>query len=121
MLFPMGHEVPAPPQHLLPAYIGMSAMEALAFGFAVAFAIFGWPAIRGLQFGAPWLNRWFFITLIWLIGNWWMHDNLHMHIALDMNRLVYLEYFFHGTMLICGVTLAFSLMRVASSAGAGKS
>src|SRR5262249_52161106 len=120
MIWPMGHEVPAPPPQLLPAYITISALEAFAFGFAVAFAIFGWPAIRDLRFGAPWHNRLLFVTLIWLMGNWWMHDNLHMHIALDMNRLVYIEYFFHGSMLACGVTLAASLMRLANRATSAK-
>ena len=83
MIWPMSHEVPTPPPNLLPAYIAISAVEALAFGFAVAFAVFGWSAIRDLRLGAPWLNRLLFVTLIWFMGNWWMHDNLHMHIALD--------------------------------------
>jgi hypothetical protein len=120
MIWPMSHDAPPPPQQLLPAYIAISAIEALAFGFAVAFAVFGWPAIRDLRLGAPWLNRLLFITLIWFIGNWWMHDNLHMHVALDMNRLVYIEYVFHLSLLACGVTLALSWMRLASHAAAGK-
>jgi hypothetical protein len=91
----LGHDVPVPPPHLLPAYIGIAAVEALAFGFAVAFAIFGWPAIRDLHLGAPWLNKLLFVTLVWFMGDWWVHDNLHMHVALDMNRLVYIEYVFH--------------------------
>jgi hypothetical protein len=49
-----------------------------------------------------------------------MHDNLHMHIALDMNRMLYIECAFHMTMLACGVTLAISLMRLESNAAGGK-
>jgi hypothetical protein len=30
-----------------------------------------------------------------VMGDWWVHDNLHMHVVLDMNRLVYIEYVFH--------------------------
>ncbi len=112
-LWPMAHDVPAPPDNLLPAYIVLAAIEALAFGFAVAFAAFGWPAVRDLNLGASWLNKWFFLTLIWFMGNWWMHDNLHMHVALDMHRLLFIEIAFHITMLICGVTLAFNLLRLA--------
>lgn len=119
LIWPMSHEVPAPPPNLLPAYIALAAIEALAFGFAVAFAAFGWSAIRDLRLGAPWLNKLLFVTLIWFTGNWWMHDNLHMHIALDMNRLLFIEYAFHLSMLACGVTLAISLMRRARNAGAG--
>ena len=120
MIWPMGPEIPAPPANLLPAYIALSAIEALAFGFAVAFAIFGWPAIRGLSLGAPWLNKWLFVTLCWFMGNWWMHDNLHMHNGLNMHGLLFIEIAFHITMLICGVTLALSFLRLAKNTATGK-
>jgi hypothetical protein len=84
-IWPMAPDVPMPPANLLPGYIVLSATEALAFGFAVAFALFGWPAIRGLGLGAPWLNKWLFVTLCWFMGNWWMHDNLHMHNGMNMH------------------------------------
>jgi hypothetical protein len=120
MIWPMSHDAPPPPPDLLPAYIAIAVIEALAFGFAVSFALFGWPAIRDLRLGAPWLNRLLFITLIWLTGNWWMHDNLHMHIALDMTRLFYIEYVFHVSLLACGATLAVGWMRLASHKAAEK-
>ena len=120
-IWPMSHDVPMPPPNLLPGYMALSVVEALAFGFAVAFVVFGWPAIRDLRLGAPWLNRMLFVTLAWFMGNWWIHDSLHMHIGLDMNRLFYIELGFHMTMLACGVTLALSLLRLGSHAAAGKS
>lgn len=113
-IWPMGPDIPAPPANLLPGYIALSAIEALAFGFAVAFAIFGWPAIRGLGLGAPWLNKLLFVTLCWFMGNWWMHDNLHMHNGLNMHGLLFIEVGFHITMLICGVTLAIGFVRLAN-------
>jgi hypothetical protein len=115
-IWPMGHDVPMPPANLLPAYIAFAAVEALAFGFAAAFAVLGWPAIRDLRLGAGWLNKLLFVTLIWFMGNWWLHDNLHMHVGLDMRRLVYIEYGFHGSMLACGVILVLSLLRRAGQA-----
>jgi hypothetical protein len=120
-LWPMGPGVPMPPAQLLPAYIAISAIEALAFGFAVAFAVFGWEAIRDLPLGGRWLNKVLFVTLLWFMGNWWMHDNLHMHVALDMNRLIYIEYSFHLTLLACGLILVIGLMRLAAQTKAGKS
>lgn len=114
LLWPMAASVPAPPANLLPFYIVLAAAEALAFGFAVAFAVFGWPAIRRLPLGASWLNKTLFITLCWFMGNWWMHDNLHMHVALDMNHLLYIEYGFHMTMLACGLVLAVGFIRLAT-------
>ena len=120
-IWPMGQDVPMPPSNLLPGYIAVSAVEALAFGFAVAFAAFGWSAIRDLPLGSRWLNKLLFVTLCWFMGNWWFHDNLHMHVGLDMNRLLYVELFFHMSMLVCAVTLALSLMRLTRHAAAGKS
>jgi hypothetical protein len=117
-LWPMAPAVPQPPSNLLPLYIVLAAVEALAFGFGVTFAVFGWPAIRRLPLGAPWLNKLLFITLCWFMGNWWMHDNLHMHIALDMNRLLYIEYGFHMTMLACVLILAVGFIRHAAQPAA---
>jgi len=119
-LWPMGSDVPMPPANLLPAYIAISAIEALAFGFAVAFVLFGWPAIRELRLGAPWLNKMLFVTLFWFIGNWWIHDNLHMHIGLDMSRLLYIEYGFHMSLLACASTLVVSWARLANRAPAAE-
>ena len=119
-IWPAGHDVPMPPPNLLPGYIALSAVEALAFGFAVAFAVFGWQAIRGLGLGARWLNKMLFVTLCWLMGNWWIHDNLHMHNGLDMNGLLYIELAFHMTLLGCGIVLAVSFMRLGKHAVAGK-
>ena len=119
-IWPMNPNTPMPPANLLPGYIALSAIEALAFGFAVAFAIFGWPAIRRLSLGASWLNKWLFVTLCWFMGNWWMHDNLHMHNGMNMHGLLFIEIAFHITMLICGVTLALSFLRLARHTTAGR-
>jgi hypothetical protein len=117
-LWPMAPSVPEPPSSLLPLYIALAAIEALAFGFAVSFAVFGWPAIRRLPLGAPWLNKSLFISLCWFMGNWWMHDNLHMHIALDMNRLLYIEYGFHISMIACVLILTVGFIRLATQPAA---
>ena len=116
-IWPMANDVPRPPDNLLPAYIVLAAVEALAFGFAVAFATFGWPAIRDLNLGGSRINKMLFVTLTWFLGNWWVHDNLHMHIGLDMHRLLYIEYGFHVTMMACALIVVLSLMRLASPAG----
>ena len=120
ILWPMSPTVPAPPSTLLPAYMAVSAVEALAFGFAASFAAFAWPAVREVPLGAPWLSRVLFGSLVWLMGNWWIHDSLHMQVGLDMNRLVFIELFFHMTLLACGLTVALGLMRIAGSRAAGR-
>jgi len=112
-IWPMNPEVPMPPANLLPGYIALSAIEALAFGFAVAFAVYGWQAIRNLDLGAPWLNKVLFVTICWFTGNWWMHDSLHMHNGLNMHGLLFIEIAFHVTMLACSVTFALGILRFA--------
>jgi hypothetical protein len=107
------HHRPACCPAISPGYIAISAIEALAFGFAASFAAFAWPAVREVRLGTPWLNRAFFASLVWLMGNWWIHDNLHMHVGLDMSRLIFIELFFHMTLLACGLTLALGLLRIA--------
>jgi hypothetical protein len=112
-LWPMGHGVPVPPPNFMPLYMALSAIEALAFGLAVAFAVLGWPTVRELPLGAPWLNVVFFVTLLWLVGTSWVQDNLHMNVGLDMTRLVYIEYAFPLTLLAYGLVLALRLIRFA--------
>jgi hypothetical protein len=119
-IWPMGPDVPMPPADLLPGYVALSAVEALAFGFAIAFAVFGWPAIRALDLGAPWLNKLLFVTLCWFIGNWWMHDNLHMHNGLNMHGLLFIELGFHMSMQACAVSLAVGMLRRGKHAAAAK-
>ena len=50
-----------------------------------------------------------------------LQSTLHMHVALDMNRLVFIELGFHMTLLACGLTLTLGLMRIAGSGAAGPS
>ena len=42
-----------------------------------------------------------------------MHDSLHMHNGMTMHHLLFIEVGFHITMLICGVTMALSFVRLA--------
>jgi hypothetical protein len=103
----------------MPAYLALAIVEALAFGLAVAFLLFGWPALRGLALGRPWLNRVLFVSLAWLMGNWWIHDGLHMNVGLDMERLLYIEYGFHLTLLACGGALELGLLAAMRGARRG--
>lgn len=109
-LWPPGADVPAPPEGLMPGYIGLAVIEALAFGFAVSFAVFGWSTIRDLDLGARWLNAVLFVAIVWFTGNWWIHDSLHIHVGLDMHRLLFIEFAFHVTMLILAVVLALGFL-----------
>lgn len=115
-LWPPGADVPHPPEQLLPAYMLLGAIEALGFGLAVAFLLLAWPRVRALPLGPAWLNRALYVSVAWLLGNWWIHDGLHMNVGLDMHRLVYIEYAFHVTLLACGAVLAIGFLALAGTA-----
>jgi len=110
MLWPPGADLPHPPAGLMPAYLALAVVEGLAFGFAAAFLLFAWPAVRAMATGSLAFRRALYVSVAWLMGNWWMHDGLHMNVGLDMGRLVYIEYAFHVTLLACGLVLAVAII-----------
>lgn len=118
MLWPPGPDLPHPPAGLMPAYLALAVVEALAFGFAIALLLFAWPAVRAMAIGSIAFKRVLYVSVAWLMGNWWMHDGLHMNVGLDMERLVYIEYAFHMTLLACGFALAWAIIGAARRATA---
>jgi hypothetical protein len=103
-----------PTPNQLPFFVFESFFEALALGLGVSFLVFGLPIVRGV---APNLKRraWLmYLSIGWGLVSWWPHGNLHMSNGDDMQRLLYIEYGFHVTLIIVGCVLAYcflSLMR----------
>jgi len=62
----------------LPYLIVLSVIEALAFGFGVAFIVYGRSLIKGLTGGVGKAASAMHGSLAWLLVSWWPHDNLHM-------------------------------------------
>ncbi len=92
----------------MPYMIVLSALEALVFGFGVAFIFYGWRFVKhlaGLRRNLVWA---IYISLAWLLISWWPHDNLHIHNALYINGLIAIEYSFHVTVIVAGLVLAYS-------------
>jgi hypothetical protein len=90
-------------------FIIYSAVEALAFGFGVAFLILGWPLVRAVEVESKDRAMLVFFSIVWMLASWWPHDNLHrttMHD--DLTRLLYLEFGFHFTLIIAGFILAYA-------------
>src|SRR3989338_10619101 len=77
-----GLPVPTPTQIGFFEFFGI--IEALFFGFGVAFIIFGYPLVRRVaqELKRPALAG--FVALAWLLVSWWPHDNLHMHNGMDI-------------------------------------
>jgi hypothetical protein len=97
---------PQPPAGLLPFYIVVGLVESFAFGLGVAFLIFGGRMIstfgqgRGLTFLT-------YLSIGWLLINWWPHDNLHRAVRFDFGRLIWIEYGFHVTLIAAAACVAY--------------
>jgi len=107
MIWPPSSDI-HPTQAQLPYLIVLSLIEALAFGFGVAFLIYGWPRVRAASGDSTRIARFMYISLAWLALSWWPHDNLHIFNALDINGLIVIDYAFHLTLIIAGFVLTYS-------------
>jgi hypothetical protein len=96
----------------------VSFFEALALGLGVSFLIFGLPLVRSVSADSR-LRAWLmYLGLGWALVSWWPHGNLHMSNGDNMQRLLYIEYGFHVTLVISAAIVAYcflSLLREQSS------
>jgi len=97
---------PIPPDNLLPLYIIVGLVESFAFGLGVAFLIFGGRMLRTFGQGRG-LTLLTYLSIAWLLINWWPHDNLHRVIGFDFGRLIWIEYGFHVTLIAAGACVAY--------------
>ncbi len=105
VIWPVQPGAAQPPGNLLPLFILLSALESLAFGLGVAFLAFGRTLLSGMGRSAG-LTAAAYLSVVWLLVNWWPHDNLHRVVGFDWSRLVLVEYGFHLPLLLAGAVLA---------------
>lgn len=99
----------------IPLLMLFGALEALSFGLAVAFLVIGVPLMRRLTGAGRTRATLMTVAVAWVIGNWWIHDNLHMVNGEDFWGLIVLEYAFHVTLMAAGAYLALNLLRLVRS------
>ena len=100
-----------------PFFIFLSVVEALLLGLGVAFIIFGWKLVKNSSQQKRALTLWAYVSLAWLLVSWWPHDNLHIHNAMNMQGLLYIEYGFHMTLVIASLILTYYFIDALKSAG----
>ena len=96
----------------VPLMIAYGAANALAFGFAVAYLLFGY---RWTARVLPVLSGPAHVAIAFVMGNFWLHDNLHAVNGANMAGIVWLTYLFHVPIILSGVVLAVAAMRSASA------
>jgi len=95
-------------QTQMPFMIVLSAVEALAFGFGVAFILYGRRLVKHLAGSAGKAAGAMHGSLSWILVSWWPHDNMHIHNALNINGLIVIEYLFHFTLMVAGLVITYS-------------
>lgn len=103
-------DFPQPTAGQLPLFIFLNVSESLAFGFGVAYLIFGYPLIRNILPASKNLTLAAHLSIAWLLFSWWPHDSLHVANGTNMNGLLAIEYGFHVTLMVTGVILAFFVL-----------
>ena len=99
--------VATPPASLVPFFLPIGiVIPALSLGFGVAFMLFGRKLLDANQ--RPGLSQASFISIWWLLVNWWPHANFH-RVANGWTSVVLIDYVFHTTVIVasCGVAACF--------------
>jgi len=110
IVWPPAEGGPEPTAGQLPFFIFLAAMESILLGLGVSFLIFGLPLVRRFAVGSEIRARAMYLAIGWLLVSWWPHDNLHIHVGDDMQGLLYIEYGFHVTLMICGLIVAYGFL-----------
>jgi hypothetical protein len=111
--------VAAPPPDILPLLLPVAVViPALSFGFGVAFVLFGRSLLRADRPSA--LSRAAFVSIWWLLANWWPHSNFH-RVSSGWTNVVVIDYFFHTTVIVAScVVAAFFLTVIRERRGTGE-
>jgi hypothetical protein len=102
----------------MPFFMLVSLFEALALGLGVSFLIFGLPLVRSVSAHSKHRAWLMYLGISWALVSWWPHGNLHMSNGDNMQRLLYIEYSFHVTLVISAAIVAYcflSLLREGNS------
>ena len=105
MFWAPASDMPAPAGTQIPLFMLLGVAEALALGVSVSFLLFGYSGLRMNAAVSPSLARGTHLSIVWLLGNWWAHDSLHQHNGMNLTGLLRIEYGFHITLIIAGLTL----------------
>ena len=90
----------------VPLFMFLGALEAVTFGLGVSFLLFGYSALKAQGSASTALTRGAHLAISWLLINWWAHDSIHLHNGMELNGLLRIEYGFHVTLIIAGLTVA---------------
>ena len=100
-----------PPGGLLPLFIALEVLSDIVFGLGVSFILVGYGLLaRARQ--PLWLAYATYVSIAWLMLNWWPHGNLHrVTPAGAWAQLLYIDYGFHVTLMVAVAIVALFFVR----------
>ena len=115
VLFPPAEGGPSSPTAgQMPFFLFLGVGDAVLLGLGAAFLIFGLPVLRKV-FPDSRLRAWaMYLSIGYLMVSWWPHLNMHTHNGMDLQGLLFIDFFFHLPLEVAGAVLAycfFSLFR----------
>jgi hypothetical protein len=111
-IWPMSSDWPVPTPQQFPFFVLIAIFDSLTFGLGIAFIFFGWPMARRMANGSGSLAWVLYIIIAFMLVSWWPHDNLHSMAGTDLQSLLYIEYGFHVSQMVCGAILAYSFLNL---------
>ncbi len=110
VIWPPAEGGPSPTGGQLPFFIVLEIITTLTLGLGVAFLLFGFPSMMEVAAGSR-LRAWaMYLSIGWLLVSWWPHQHMHISNGDSLAGLIVIEYGFHVTLMLSGLTLVFCLI-----------
>lgn len=103
--------VPTATQGLL--LLAYTLIGAIAMGLALAFLVLGWGYTKRTFAGRPRLAALVHVSVVWILGNFWVHDNLHIVNGLNVDGLIAIDYTFHTTIMVATLITMYGIIELA--------
>ena len=96
-------------------FFAISVIEAMLFSTGIIFLFYGFGVLKKAP-PALRLTAWlYYISTSWMLISWWPHDNFHRTTSMnDLQKLLFIEYGFHFTLILAGLAIAYSFFRMFS-------
>lgn len=110
VVFPVSPQFPSPSPFQMPFLLALSVFEAVLLGLGVAFAVYGWPAVRAAVPSSRRLAVATHVSLVWLMANWWAHTGMHLRNGIELGGLIFIDYAFHVPIVAASLIVAAALV-----------
>ncbi len=115
VLWPPAADTPVPTPVQLGFFVAISLIEALLFSTGLVFLLFGFSVVKNAPAALSRVAWMFYASAAWMLISWWPHDNFHRSInETELQKLLYIEYGFHFTLIVAGLAIAYTFFQIFS-------